>query len=186
MDVSQPLDRRTRLTWLMVITAVVVGIDQWSKVYAVAHWKNQPTQSFWGDLFRIQYAENPGAFLSLFAGLSEQTRFWILTFFNGLLLSAVCWYLLRASNVERWTFIALSLVVAGGIGNLIDRARFGYVIDYFNLGIGDLRTGIFNVADMAISAGFIMMLPLVFRGEPKPQASADAGTTPGHQPESKF
>lgn len=173
MDVSTPFGRPARLIWLALLTVIVVGVDQWSKVYAVAHWKNAPAQSFLADTFRIQYAQNEGAFLSLFAGLSDPTRFWILTIGNGLLLLAVSVYILRARQMERWAFFALALVVTGGMGNLIDRARFGYVIDYFNIGVGELRSGIFNVADMAITAGFLMMLPLVFRGEPKTTSDAN-------------
>jgi signal peptidase II len=70
-------------------------------------------------------------------------------------------------KLDRWTFTALALIFAGGIGNLIDRARLsGHVIDFLNLGIGDsrwTRTGIFNVADIAITAGFVMLVPMLFR-----------------------
>lgn len=171
---QQPSDSlNIKLCRLLGLLIVVAGIDQWSKVYAVEHWKDQPRQSYLNDLFRIEYAQNEGAFLSLFAGLPEAARFWILTVCNGLLLLGVAVYLLRSRQLDRWTFWALGLVVAGGVGNLIDRARFGYVIDYFNLGIAlgdrEIRTGIFNVADMAITAGFIMMVPMLFRGEAQPR-----------------
>lgn len=172
MDGVPHMTRKSRLTWLTVVTLVVVGIDQWSKVHAVAQWKGQPSQHFFGDVFRIEYAENDGAFLSLLANQPPQVRFWVLTVFNGLLLGGVTLFLLKSPEMRRWTFFALALVVAGGVGNLIDRVRFGYVIDYFNLGLGGLRTGIFNVADMAISAGFIMLLPYVIWGD-APQKSAE-------------
>lgn len=173
---QQPSDSlNLKLVRLLGLLIVVAGIDQWSKVYAVEHWKDQPRQSFLNDLFRIEYAQNEGAFLSLFAGLPEAARFWILTVCNGLLLLGVAVYLLRSRQLDRWTFWALGLVVAGGVGNLIDRVRFGYVIDYFNLGIAlggrEIRTGIFNVADMAITAGFIMMVPILFRGEAQPRTA---------------
>lgn len=167
---------RERLIWFVMIVFVVVAVDQWSKVYAVREWKGQPTQSFLGDTFRIQYAENHGAFLSLFAGLSESARFWILTVANAALLLGVSTFLLSPRRVERWTFVALTLVVAGGMGNLIDRASYGYVIDYFNIGIGSVRSGIFNVADMAISAGFLMLVPYLLRGEPQATTTSNALT----------
>ena len=166
---------RTRLLWLMVTMLVVVALDQYSKVYAVREWKGSPPQSYWGDTFRIQYAENPGAFLSLFANLPDEARFWILTVSNAALLIGVTAFLLRSNKVDRWTFFALVLVVSGGVGNLIDRALYGYVIDYFNIGWGSVRSGVFNVADMAISAGFLMMLPLLLKGESK-SPSAPEGT----------
>lgn len=165
-----------RLKWFAVLLVVVVGIDQWTKVYAVAHWKEQPPQRFLGDTFRIDYAENKGAFLSLFGNLQESLRFQILVVGNGIGLALIAGYLLMRP-IPRWEFFAWLLVLTGGIGNLIDRVRINAVIDFLNLGIGGVRTGIFNVADMAITAGFLMLVPLLFRGEP---SSVDTSTPPGN------
>lgn len=165
-----------KCSWMSLIAVVVVTIDQLSKIYAVSNWKGLPPQSFLGDLFRIEYAQNEGAFLSMFAGLSEQSRFWILVVFNGLILIGVACYLLYDRQVSRWVFFAFAFVVAGGIGNMIDRVRFRYVIDFFNIGVGGIRSGIFNVADMAITAGFLMMLPLVLLGERKAPPATIAQT----------
>ncbi|MCA8999859.1 MAG: signal peptidase II [Planctomycetaceae bacterium] len=154
---DQPLSTKRRWVLFVVIIAGLVALDQWSKWYAVAHWQGIPRQSFLGDTFRIEYAENHGAFLSFLAGASPEVRFWTLTVMNGLVLVGLAIYLLWSKDVAFWSFFALTLVVGGGIGNLIDRARFHYVIDYFNIGIGSLRSGIFNVADMAITAGFLIM-----------------------------
>jgi signal peptidase II len=156
------LARGTRGMLLLAISAVTVSLDQLSKIYAISHWKGQPPQVFFGDLFRIQYAENDGAFLSLLANMPDAVRFWVLTVINGLVLAGMAGYLLAGRHLNFRTFLPLALIVAGGIGNLIDRIRFNFVVDFFNLGIGNLRTGIFNVADMAITAGFLLMLPLVF------------------------
>jgi signal peptidase II len=106
----------------------------------------------------------------------------VLTVANGAVLIALAAYLLAARRMHFWTFLPLALVIGGGIGNLIDRVRFGYVIDFFNLGIGNLRTGIFNVADMAITAGFLIMLPLAFLPDPQPQPGADDTSGPGAEP----
>lgn len=177
LDARSSLSRCRRVELLLALTLVIVGLDQYSKVYAVRHWKGQPVQSFAGDTFRIEYAENRGAFLSLLSDTPEQVRFAVLTVINGLVLLGFGIYLLTARQMALFSFLALSLVVAGGIGNLIDRIRFGYVIDYFNLGWGSLRTGIFNVADMAITAGFLLLIPLALRGDPKP-ADATANDSP--------
>ncbi len=164
---SESIPLKKRLFLFAVVVFACVGIDQWSKVYAVENWKGNPPQSYLNDMFRIEYAENHGAFLSLLANMSESVRFWTLTVINGIVLLGLAIYLLLAKEMNLIPFVPLTLVVAGGIGNLIDRIRFSYVIDYFNLGIGELRTGIFNIADMAITAGFLMMLPMVFFGETK-------------------
>jgi signal peptidase II len=178
-EVRGTLKPRVRWSLLLSLVAVIVAVDQWSKAYAVAHWRGRPMQSYFNDLFRIEYAENPGAFLSLLAGMPEAVRFWVLVVINGIVLAGVSVWLLSSRRVTLSLFIPFSLFIAGGIGNLIDRIRFGVVIDFFNLGVGSLRTGIFNVADMAITAGFLLMLPLLFRGEPtaEPDRAVDGSAS---------
>ncbi|MEW4489918.1 signal peptidase II [Thalassoglobus sp. JC818] len=162
---SEVMSHKSRWIWFSILTVVIVAIDQWSKVYAIENWKGLPPRTFFNDLFRIQYAENPGAFLSLFAGFSPELRFWLLIVMTGAMMFGMTVYLLFSRTVSKLVFFAFTLVVAGGVSNMIDRIRFECVIDYFNLGIGSVRTGIFNIADMAISAGFLLMLPLILFGE---------------------
>ena len=171
------MSRTSRFRLLLVLLVSLVGCDQASKQYAVTHWKGQPRQSYLGDLFRIEYAENSGAFLSLFGNLPPKVRYVILVIGNGLLLVALAVAILWMPTIDRWSYLAWALVFAGGIGNLIDRIRINAVIDFLNLGINPVRTGIFNVADMAITAGFLMLVPQIFRSEPK-ETQAPA-TTPG-------
>lgn len=174
---------------LLGLTAVALVLDQVSKVYATAWWKGTPPLSFFADIFRIEYAENHGAFLSLLANTPDEVRFWILTVINGVVLVGLAAYLLAAPKVAVSTFLPLLLVVAGGIGNLVDRIRFGYVIDFLNLGLGNVRTGIFNVADMFITAGFILMAWMMLFGEheaePLPTSADtanDSSRKPAHTP----
>lgn len=162
---SAVMSRAARLRWGIIITAVTVLLDQLSKIYAVRTWKGQPPLSFLNDLFRISYAENKGAFLSLFGNLPEEARWAILVVGNSLVMGGLAIYLLLGKRVTVWTFVTFALVFAGGVGNLIDRVRINAVIDFLNLGIGSLRTGIFNVADMAITAGFFMLVWQAFRGD---------------------
>ncbi len=165
MNSSQPISMKERWIWFSVTSVVMVVFDQWMKWYAIHNWRELPPRSFFFDIFRVTYAENHGAFLGLGGRLPDEARFWILVVMNGLVLVGVTAYLLLGKKINRYVFLAFALVVAGGIGNMIDRIRFGYVVDFFNLGIGGLRTGIFNIADMAITAGFFMMFPLVWSPE---------------------
>jgi signal peptidase II len=158
-----------------VIVLSLVGCDQATKVYAVRHLKGQPPQSYLADTVRIHYVENPGAFLGLGGGLDPRWKFWILTVPTTLILGWVLALIFRSRSLDRVTFLALAMIVAGGIGNSIDRFRLGgYVIDFLNLGFGERvwqRTGIFNVADVAITAGFFLLLPFVLRPETKPSSN---------------
>lgn len=175
----EAMPRSARVRWLIGITILTVLLDQLTKVYAVAVLKGQPPQSYLGDILRISYAENKGAFLGLFGNLSETMRWAILVTGNSALMVGLVLYLALGKKVNAWTFFTFALVFAGGIGNLIDRVRINAVIDFLNLGIGPLRTGIFNVADMAITAGFFMLVWQVYRGDEEGQAdSAAASVTP--------
>jgi signal peptidase II len=140
-----------------------LGLDQATKYYAFENLQYEPMKSYLGDTFRIHYATNTGAFLGLGNALPENVRFWLFNVFTGIVVSGIFVYLLLASKMKAVETIAFALLVSGGIGNLIDRVmRGGYVVDFMNMGIGKLRTGIFNIADMAIMAGIFLLLTYKF------------------------
>ncbi len=174
--------RIRRGMWLMVTVALMLAADSFSKQYAMTWLKETQTEPivYLNGLLRIQYAENPGAFLSLLAGVQSSIRFWTLTVANGAILAGLAVFLLASRSLDRWTWFALSLILAGGIGNLIDRIAYGHVIDFLNIGIGNLRTGIFNIADIGITTGFVLLLPKVFSS----RSTTDPGTRESASPQS--
>ncbi len=158
---NQRLSFASPSRWILpaLVFCSCLGCDQWSKRFATEHLKQIPPTPYFGDTFRIQYAENPGAFLGAGGGLPEQQRFWLLVVMNAVVLIAIPAVLIARSDFGHRQTFAVSLLLAGGIGNLIDRVfNGGLVIDFLNMGIGPLRTGIFNVADMAIMAGFALLI----------------------------
>lgn len=149
---------------VLVIFTSCIGCDQATKLIAKRQLVPGEVFSYAGDTFRLQYAENTGAFLSLGARLPESWRQWIFTILTGVFLLGLLVYLLASKTLTRTAFVCLALVCAGGIGNLIDRIAYdGRVVDFLNVGIGPLRTGIFNVADMAITFGALLLLLENFR-----------------------
>ena len=139
---------------IALILSSCIGCDQITKNLARRSLANSEPMTFLHDIFRLEYLENPGAFLSLGASSPANTRFWIFTFCTGIFLIGMLIYLMASSVNSRAKTISLTLVVGGGIGNLIDRiGNQGRVIDFMNLGIGSLRTGVFNVADVTLSLG---------------------------------
>lgn len=175
------MTRRTRCLIVAATLVLLVGCDQVSKDYAVEHWQHTERNPKFviGETFFIQYAVNRGAFLSLFANLPNSVRLLLLVVMNAIVLGGVAFVLLFRSGWSKWTFVALALLLAGGVGNLIDRVWLGGVIDFMVIdlskltGIGWLRTGVFNIADVAITTGFLMLLPQLVRKEPeRPPASA--------------
>ncbi len=177
-----------RFLWFFGITAVSVGLDQVTKVWAVETLQGRPEQSYLGDVFRWQFARNSGAFLSLGSTLPKEARFLVFTVGVGILLLGITVYALRSKQVTLADAIGYALIVSGGGSNWFDRARFdGAVVDFMNMGLGSLRTGIFNVADLAIIAGIIVLF-FAARGREQtgaaatPTAEATAPTTPEAQP----
>jgi signal peptidase II len=159
------------LVLLSTLLVTSVGCDQLSKQAAIRWLSDAPTTSYFGDLFRLSYIENRGAFLGLGATWPEPVRWLVFLAFSGLLVGAAFSFALnrlragaeasdRAARLRFWaSVLGPGLVVAGGVGNLIDRAlRDGAVVDFMNLGIGSLRTGIFNVADVHIMVGLGLWL----------------------------
>ena len=166
----------------MAIVAFVllgsVGCDQVTKVAARQHLAGRGTLSYLGDTVRLTFIENHGAFLGLGSSLPAYVRTLIFTGIVAAILLGFLVWVLRASVMSRVMVVASSLVIGGGIGNLIDRLAFdGGVTDFMNLGIGALRTGIFNVADVWIMAGvFLIALSPEFRRgfeEPSQDESGD-------------
>jgi signal peptidase II len=146
---------------LMVIVLVVIS-DRITKIWAVETIKGLPAESYLGDSFRIIYAENEGAFLSLGSDLPENVRFWLLAIIPILALGYFGFTLFFNPTVGQWQRIAFAFIISGGGSNITDRLLEGKVVDFLNIGIGEIRSGIFNLADMAIMAGLFLILPMAF------------------------
>src|SRR5262252_2401102 len=152
--------RTTSRTILLLSVAIVcAGCNQFTKSIAQTHLQLGETHSFLADTVRLQLAHNYGAFLSLGDSLPESWRHGLWSVGVGIVLVAILSYALFAKSLDRSLLLALALIFTGGASNLYDRIAYdGYVIDFMNVGIGWLRTGIFNVADMAITTGAILVL----------------------------
>lgn len=157
-----PLKKKVLL--LAAVALPTLALDHATKWAAIVYLKEgYPVYSWLGDLFRLQYAENTGAFLSLGSTLSDFWRASVMIGVNSLILLGVALFLLMAKFTNAVAPAALSLVLAGGVGNLIDRVfRDGRVVDFMNMGVSaggfSLRTGIFNIADLAIVAGVVLLV----------------------------
>lgn len=138
---------------IVTLLLATVGLDRITKVIARDRLESAPPISLFGGIVRLDYVENPGAFLGLGSGLSETTRFWIFSVLVGGFLVGLFLYVLINRRLSVIEVAAFSFILGGGLGNLIDRVLYDYVIDFLVVGIGRLRTGVFNVADLAITAG---------------------------------
>ena len=165
---------RIRLALALALLVCCVGCDQATKRLATKMLSGRPAQSYCFDTLRLQYALNPGGFLNLGADLAPRLRFWIFAVLNAMLLGGAAYVLAVRWNMQLLKFVAVVLILAGGVGNQIDRTmQGGLVTDFLNVGIGPLRTGIFNVADMALMAGAIVLLIASFTTPASEQESAE-------------
>ncbi|WP_345949056.1 signal peptidase II [Mucilaginibacter sp. PAMB04274] len=142
-----------------LLSSSFISCDQVTKKLAKDNLMYQGPTSYLNDLFRLEYAENTGAALSLGADLPQPFNFILLSIIPLVFMLAVLAYvIIKMKDFSLLRLTAFALVFAGGIGNLIDRIfRDRHVTDFMNLGIHHIRTGIFNVADVCITAGVIVL-----------------------------
>lgn len=141
---------------LVLLLAVVgtIGCDRVTKHVAATMLADSPDRSYLGDTVRIGYVENQGGFLSVGADLPPAMRAAIFTVATGAMLLVLIVVAVRRRS-SGWSALGLALFVAGGMSNWIDRITQGRVVDFLNVGVGPVRTGVFNVADLAIMAGAV-------------------------------
>ena len=146
-----------RYKLLIFVAAIVIILDQLTKAvitnYFILHESIEVTRG----LFNITYIRNPGAAFGIFRGVSETFR---TIFLTGISFAAtIIIFFVYRNTKGAASRIAFSLIAGGAVGNLIDRIRFGAVIDFLDFYIGRYHWPAFNVADSAITAGvFIAVL----------------------------
>jgi len=162
----------------VLIILASAGLDQGAKSLARARLQGSPPVAVVGGLVSLRWVENEGAFLSLGARFPRPVRMVAFIAFPLIVLGFMIGTLLRRRGVGWGTLAGLSLIAGGGAGNLIDRIfRDGRVGDFILLGIGRLHTGIFNLADLAVLAGCVVLLFAPPRGR-RPRETAPGADPP--------
>ena len=156
------MTRATLHAWLLVAVVSTIGCDRVTKHVATTSLAGESAHSYLADTLRLEYVENTGAFLGLGAEWPDAVRATLFTAGTGILLLVLVGCALRL-RWHGWRLIGVCLVFGGGASNWVDRVARGSVVDFMNVGVGSLRTGIFNVADVAIMVGVAFLLLDVFR-----------------------
>lgn len=157
---------RSRILLFSVLLLLSASCDHATKRVATALLKQADTLSFAGDAVRFELAYNPGAFLSMGAGLSPELRRLLLLGLVPLGLAVVCISVLRQRSIDSASLVGVALIAGGGLGNWLDRLLHdGLVTDFVSIGAGPLRTGVFNAADVFLVAGVLLILVRSFRRE---------------------
>ena len=158
---------KTRITGLIIAAFIFIS-DQIVKYWVLTtlDLRNRGQVEVIG-IFNFTYVENHGVSLGMLTADSAMER-WLLVAMTGAISIGVFVWLWREKN--RQDVLALGLILGGALGNIVDRARFGYVVDYADLHFGDIRPFlVFNVADAAITIGVVILLmrALLVREKPK-------------------
>jgi len=168
----------TKIIFFCCSCIALIGCDRFTKDLAKEHLKDKPAITYLNDTVRLEYTENTGAALSLGDDLPKAVSFWLLSILPLVILLIVFGYTLKhLQQMGTMKIFSIALIFSGGIGNIIDRIIFDrHVTDFMNLGIGNIRTGIFNVADICVTSGVIGLL--IFFNDKKQKPAVDAEGLP--------
>jgi len=151
---------RIKIFLFCALSILFIGCDQVTKQIVKEKLVEGVSTSYLHDTFRLVYVQNTGAMLNFGDSPPPKLSFWLLSIFPLVLLAALFIYSLRnAATMKPFQLLCFCLIFAGGIGNIIDRILFDrHVTDFLNVGLGNVRTGIFNVADLCVTCGVIGIL----------------------------
>ena len=158
-DPTRTADRLRKLRYLLVSVGVIV-LDQWTKWLVELHLPHHMAETVIPGFLNLTHVRNTGVAFGLFASDGGGL---LLTLLGFGALAAVALYFWFAPSRDRWLLVALSLVVGGAVGNLIDRVTSGAVTDFIDVFVGAHHWPSFNVADSAISIGIVLMAIDSFR-----------------------
>jgi signal peptidase II len=149
------------LKGLLIVLLVLlnIGCDQATKQIARAQLAHRGTVAVVDDVLVLRYVVNEGGFLSFGERLPAPVRTIVFIAFPVLVLGIMLVYFFREKQAPWTALIGFAFVAGGGFGNLIDRIfQGGRVSDFINVGIGNFRSGIFNMADLAVMIGCLLLL----------------------------
>ncbi len=144
------------LLWMVAVLTIIA--DQGSKVFVAKRMELGQSIPVLGNFFRITFIRNAGGAFGIFLGGG-----WFYLLASILAIILIFFYLRKMSAGYLWSRISLALILGGALGNLIDRVRYGMVIDFLDFGIGRLRWPVFNLADAAVTVGVAVFLVFMFQ-----------------------
>lgn len=134
----------------LIVGAVLVVIDQVIKYFVSAYLQPIGSVNVIDNLFSLTYVENKGVAFGMFSGMH-----WLFIALTSVLLAIIIFYMFKKRPKGRFFYICAALIIGGGVGNLIDRIFYGYVIDYISL---SFFPPVCNFADYCITTGTILIV----------------------------
>lgn len=160
----------------IAVSLAVLFLDQWTKGIITRTMDVHQSRSIIHNLFDLTYVRNSGAAFGLFASVDSSMKAVLLNSVDVVVFLIVSAYALRSSHRSVRLQVGLALILGGAVGNLLDRVRFGYVVDFLDFAISGHHWPAFNVADSAICVGVALLFLDMLRNEeeqaPRPDAAA--------------
>lgn len=171
------IQRHRKLLILVGLAAIVLVLDQWTKQVVISRFRLGEVEPVIRGFFDLHYIRNTGAAFGILAQADPSFRVPFFIIMPVLALLAIGYIFRKTPPTDVRMTSALALVVGGAVGNLIDRVRFGYVVDFLDFYWGDNHFPAFNVADSAICIGVgLLMLDLFQARDPAGAPAAPAPT----------
>jgi signal peptidase II len=160
----------------LILAAAVIVLDIWTKALVLARIDLHETIPIIPNFFQLVHVRNTGAAFGIGANASSRLVPLLLNFGAIAVFFVVVVYALRSAVSDRLLQTGLHLILGGAIGNLLDRFRFGYVVDFLDVYVGTKHWPAFNVADSAICIG-IALLFLDMRKKPETESAVAVGSS---------
>ena len=158
------INKKKRKILTTIIILLSIACDQISKVWARNNLESYTEKNIIGEVFSLIKVENTGAFLGMGSELSETLRVLLLIILPVIVLVSITIYTYIDKSLDKISIIGFSFIIGGGISNIFDRIIFGSVTDFLYLNFGGIfKTGIFNVADLWVTTGMILILISSFK-----------------------
>ena len=141
-----------------IVIVVLIALDQWVKFEIVKNIQLGEVKPFIPKIVSLSYLRNTGAAFSIL-----ENQQWLFAVITLVVIGAAIWYLSKHIKGSVWLLSALCLIIAGGIGNFIDRMRQGFVVDMFQLDF--INFAIFNVADSYLTIGVLVLIVMMLKEE---------------------
>jgi signal peptidase II len=147
-----------RNVFIALLILVNITLDQISKFWVKTTVEKGSVTELIGEYFTLRYVLNEGAFLGMGSDLSDTSKLILLLILPAIVLGFVVYHMIREKSMDKLSTIGFAFVVGGGIANVFDRFAYGKVIDFLHIDLGFTQTGIFNIADMSVTTGMILIL----------------------------
>ena len=151
---------------ISIIIALSIFLDQISKILIRKNVEQYSDIKLIGEYFILTNVENSGAFLGMGSGFSPIMKSVFLIILPIIVLISIIIYVYRDKEIDKVSLIGFSIIIGGGIGNIFDRIIYGSVTDFLFIDLGGIfKTGIFNIADLAVTTGMILILLMSFKNK---------------------